>query len=122
MQVSALTAELCSHYPADLECVLTYCDNATMTPNLTHNYAFTWDQGVIPLEQEVQYPCSPGMRIENDTDTKAQASDHAIVRCGDNGESSVHFHIEHDFKCKVDNLHCTYDGKPSEKSHGATNC
>ena len=75
-----------SHYPENLECILTYCDNATMDPNSSHNYNFIWDGNVIPLEQNVQYFCQTDMKIENDTDTKVLASDHSIVKCGSDGK------------------------------------
>ena len=65
--------------------MLTYCDNATETPNLSHNYAFTWDKNVIPLDQDYHYPCQTGMRIENQTATKEEAAEHAVVRCGSDG-------------------------------------
>ena len=29
--------------------------------------------------------------------------------------------INNDFCCKIQNFHCTYDGEPREKSHGASN-
>ena len=74
-----------SYYPDQLECILTYCDNATEAPNMTHNYAFSWDNNVIHIDHSYHYPCKPGMRIENDTDTKYQASEYAVVRCGSDG-------------------------------------
>ena len=74
-----------SIYPDDLECVLTFCDNATETPNITHNYAFTWDEDVIEIEDDYIYPCKEDMKIENDTDTKDDATPHSIVKCGSDG-------------------------------------
>ena len=46
-------------FPASqLECVLTYCDNATEEPNISgRNYNFTWDGGRILLGEDVFYPC-----------------------------------------------------------------
>ena len=74
-----------SVYPDELECILTYCDNATESPNITHNYAFTWDEDVIKLGQDYIYPCQDEMKIENDTDTKDQATPHSVVKCGSEG-------------------------------------
>ena len=74
-----------SHYPDQLECILTYCDNATEIPNLSHNYAFSWDGGVIHIDHDYHYPCKSGMKIENDTATKDEASGYSIVRCGSDG-------------------------------------
>ena len=71
--------------PADFECVLTYCDNATESPNTTHNYAFTWDGKVVPLGQSVDYPCMENMAIENGTNWKENASTSSIVLCGPEG-------------------------------------
>ena len=75
-----------NHYPENLECILTYCDNATMDPNSSHNYNFIWDENVIPLEKNVQYFCQNDMKIENDTDTKVLASDHSKIKCGSDGD------------------------------------
>ena len=74
-----------SAYPDEFECVLTFCDNATEVPNTSHNYAFEWDKNVIELDDSYVYPCQEDMKIENNTDTKDQASDHSIVKCGSEG-------------------------------------
>ena len=73
--------------PSELECVLTYCDNATDIPNNNGaNYNFTWDGNVIPLNTDVVYPCQDGMRIENDTYTRKEASRTSVVHCASDGE------------------------------------
>ena len=72
--------------PSELECVLTYCDNATEVPNDNGaNYNYTWDGEVIPLNTEVIYPCQDNMRIENDTYYRSDASNVSIVHCASDG-------------------------------------
>ena len=73
------------HNPADYECVLTYCDNATEAPNLSHNYAYQWDEKVIPLGKYVEYPCMENMAVENNTANKVDASTSSFVLCGADG-------------------------------------
>ena len=73
--------------PSELECILTYCDNATEIPNENGaNYNFTWNGNVIPLNYDVIYPCKDGMRIENNTYSKYDASPLSVVNCASNGE------------------------------------
>ena len=73
--------------PADLECVLSYCDNATDAPNSNGaNYNFLWDENLVNLSHSLVYPCMDGMSVENDTDTKEEASVSSTVICGDAGE------------------------------------
>ena len=71
--------------PSQLECRLTYCDNATEAPNTSHGYNFTWDGAVIPIGQSVTYRCRDGWRFEADTDTKDQAGMKVEVKCGTDG-------------------------------------
>ena len=73
--------------PSSLECVLTYCDAPTEGPNHSGaNYNFTWDGLRVPLGEEVFYPCQDGMRVENSTDWKSEASNGSVVVCGEDGE------------------------------------
>ena len=73
--------------PADLECVLTYCDNPIDDPNSDGtNHNFQWNNNVVPLTDIVQYPCKTGMRIENSTSYKYEASSYSQAKCGSDGE------------------------------------
>ena len=73
--------------PSELECILTYCDNATHIPNENGaNYNFSWDGELIPLYTDLAYPCKAGMRLENSTHYKGQASNMSVVSCGGDGE------------------------------------
>ena len=73
--------------PSELECVLTYCDNATEIPNENGaNYNFIWDGNVIPLNSDVDYPCKDGMKIENATYYRWHASNMSVVHCASDGE------------------------------------
>ena len=73
--------------PADLECVIAYCDNPILTPNSDgRNYSFTWNKKVVPVNTVIQYPCMTGMRIQNDTTNKTEASSSSSVKCGADGE------------------------------------
>ena len=72
--------------PSELECILTYCDNATEEPNDNGaNYNFTWDGEVILLNSDVVYPCQDYMMIENDTYYRYDASNTSIVHCASDG-------------------------------------
>ena len=72
--------------PTQLECILTYCDNATDLPNDNGaNYNFTWDGNVIPLNTDIIYPCMDGMHVENDTYHKEEASNVSVVHCASDG-------------------------------------
>ena len=67
---------------SDLECILTYCDNATEEPNNNGaNYNFTWDGNRIPIDTFVTYPCQDGMAIENATKWKNLSSTESLVFC-----------------------------------------
>ena len=73
--------------PAELECILSYCDNPTDEPNKSGaNYNFVWQNNLVNLSHTLVYPCVEGMSVENDTDTKEEASTSATVLCGDTGE------------------------------------
>ena len=78
-------SKLYNFHPVDLECVLTYCDNATDSPNTPHNYAFEWDGEVVKLGESMEYPCKDDMAIENSTSWKHNASTSASVLCGPEG-------------------------------------
>ena len=80
--------------PSDLECVLTYCANATLLPNVDgHNYDFnpsdTWwyatNQSRAPLGWSLWYPCKNGHRVENNTLNKEGASTGFNIKCGPDG-------------------------------------
>ena len=74
--------------PSGLECVLTFCDNATTEPNITHNYALDWngtEESLVTLDTDLVYPCMENMRLENTTNTKDEASSSSLVRCGMDG-------------------------------------
>ena len=76
-----------ANVPDDLECVLTYCDNPSSAPNSDgSNHDFVWDRQVVPLTENVRYPCISGMRIENATSYKRDASSYSKVKCGSDGE------------------------------------
>ena len=76
-----------TNVPDDLECVLTYCDNPSLAPNSDgSNHNFVWDQAVVPLTENVRYYCTSGMRIENATSYKRDASSYSKVKCGSDGE------------------------------------
>ena len=73
--------------PSTLECVLTYCDNASTDSNDSgSNYNFIWDGLRVPLGEKVLYPCQEGMRVENTTEWKSEASKGSMVVCGEDGE------------------------------------
>ena len=68
--------------PSNLECVLSFCDNASDIPNSNGaNYNFTWNGNRIPLETFVQYPCQDGMAIENSTVWKDLSSTASQAYC-----------------------------------------
>lgn len=74
--------------PTELECVLTFCDNATLEPNLTHNYALDWnatEESLVPLNVDLIYPCAENMKLQNETSNKKEASSFSLVRCGMDG-------------------------------------
>jgi hypothetical protein len=80
--------------PSDLECVLTYCANATLDPNIDgHNYDFNpnntyWyasNSNRAPLGWYLWYPCKTGYSIENNTMYKESASTGFNVYCGKQG-------------------------------------
>ena len=76
-----------SFLPSELECTVSYCDNPTPIPNISgENYDFQWDGELVPLGADLIYPCQAGMKIENSTDTKEEASNSSIIRCGSDGE------------------------------------
>ena len=77
-----------SFLPSELECVLTFCDNATLEPNITHNYALDWngtEDSLILLNDDLVYPCMLNMKVQNNTSTKDNASSLSLVRCGMDG-------------------------------------
>ena len=74
--------------PADLECVLAYCDNPVSLPNSNGaNYNFTWDGALLTnLSHTIFYPCLDNHRLENDTISKYDADAGVSVVCGVEGE------------------------------------
>ena len=74
--------------PADLECVLAYCDNPVSLPNSNGaKYNFTWDGALLTnLSQTIFYPCQEDHRLEGDTSSKSQAEGGLSVECGEEGE------------------------------------
>ena len=73
--------------PSTLECVLTFCDAPIHDPNHSGaNYNYTWDGLRVPLGEELFYPCRDGMRVENSTEWKSEASNGSVVVCGEDGE------------------------------------
>ena len=74
--------------PADLECVLAYCDNPVSLPNSNGaKYNFTWDGALLTnLSQTIFYPCQDDHRLEGDTTSKSQAEGGLSVECGEEGE------------------------------------
>ena len=74
--------------PSQLECVLTYCDEPVLTPNMNgRNYNFTWDGNLLTrLGRTIFYPCKDDFRLENDTTRKEEAAEGAEIVCGADGE------------------------------------
>ena len=81
----------------DTECVLTYCDNATSTPiNDETNYvkvtrrsdaSYDLEYGSTEkFERYIKYVCKSGTKLQNETATKDEASDHARAYCQSSGE------------------------------------
>ena len=70
--------------PSSLQCILTYCDNATSPPAST-NLLSPWDGQVVPLNTILVYSCKPNMAIESDTNFKYQAATSTTVKCGSDG-------------------------------------
>jgi hypothetical protein len=92
--------------PADLQCVLTYCTNATTLPNTNNNFDLALNATSLldinyntlgrfadrtPLRASIFYPCknynwpSNTYRIENLTDFQSQADTGINVTCNANG-------------------------------------
>ena len=47
--------------PAELECVLSYCDNPIDDPNNSGaNYNFVWQNDLVNLSHTLVYPCMEG--------------------------------------------------------------
>ena len=69
-------------YSSDMECILTFCDNATEEPNSSGaNYNFTWDGIRIPIDTFITYPCQDNMAVENGTKWKNMSSTESHVYC-----------------------------------------
>ena len=78
-----------AYTPADLEGVLTYCDNPVNTPNSNGaNYNFIWDNSLVKLNEYMSYPCRPGYRVEQNTDWRHEADSATAVLCGEDGQYS----------------------------------
>ena len=67
--------------PDDLECIISYCDNATDAPNTPHNYNFVWDNNVIPINTAVDYPCRANHAVEQQVNWKQDADTSTSVQC-----------------------------------------
>ena len=94
-----------------LECILSYCDNITDTPNTDgSNYNFIWDNKVVPLNDVVQYPCKAGMKVENETDTKEEADSFIRIKCGQDGM----FRYPSPWPKCYDNVICEDPGTPAD--------
>ena len=76
----------CVKSDVSVECVLSFCDNATDSPNTGNNFDFTWDQNVIPIDENVIYPCKDSHAIEGDYDYKSDAPEQVLVLCGNDGK------------------------------------
>ena len=61
--------------PADLECVVTYCDNPDTGPNTSGlNYNLEWDGERVPINGSITYPCLNGHRQEQAVSLKQDAT------------------------------------------------
>ena len=73
--------------PADLECVISYCDNATLEPNTNGlNFNFTDGLTLFNLTHKAIYPCSENYSFEGDFDWKENSTNITEVECGSNGD------------------------------------
>ena len=96
---------------SQLECILSFCDNITDLPNTDgSNYNFVWDNKVVPLNNIVQYPCKPGMKVENYTNTKEEADSFIRIKCGEDGM----FRYPSPWPKCYDNVICEDPGTPAE--------
>ena len=72
--------------PQDLECVLQFCNNATLHVNELYNYDFQWSEDDrVKLGKNIVYPCKGSMRIENSSRHKLEADQEIVVKCGEDG-------------------------------------
>ena len=72
--------------PPDLECVLSYCDNATVEPNTNGlNYNFTNPYTLKEIGLFFTYFCKDNYRIEEDVENKYNASDKSFAKCETDG-------------------------------------
>ena len=84
-----------SSTPADYECILTYCDNATETVNTdpaTPNYNFTEPRTLVRIGENAAYTCRDNYRVEADLDWKSQADPGAYVPCVANSDYTDSFY------------------------------
>ena len=73
--------------PSDLECVISYCDNATLDPNTNGlNYNFTGGFTLFNLSDTIIYPCNDNFSLEGDFDWKENSTNETEVVCGADGE------------------------------------
>ena len=67
--------------PADLECVVTHCDNPDTGPNTSGlNYNLEWDGERVPINGSIIYPCLDGNRHEQAVSLKQDATNITEVK------------------------------------------
>ena len=71
--------------PSDLECVISYCDNPTTSPNDDHNYNLNWNNNLVLIGQRISYPCMSGHRLEQNVQYWSNAAAQTLVQCGADG-------------------------------------
>ena len=77
--------------PLDLECVLTYCDNATVEPNTNGlNYNFSEPYTLKLIGQSFDYYCQDNYRLEEDVTNKWDASNKSYAYCDTDGMFKYH--------------------------------
>ena len=97
--------------PDNLECIPSFCDNATEAPsNDRRNYKFVWDGELMPVNTVIKYQCQDAMKIENDTTFKYEASNHSKVKCGNDGE----FRYPDPWPQCSETINCTDPGMTAE--------
>ena len=78
-----------------MECVITYCNNATDFPisnNLGYEDVDRQNGNPLPLKgfvdigKHIQYNCISGRRLQNDTDDIGQADASVKVACNETGD------------------------------------
>ena len=76
-----------SWYAADLECVISYCDNPHDEPNSNGaNYDFSWNNALVNISGYISYPCKNWYYVEQSTSYKTHADSATLVKCNSQGE------------------------------------